>query len=957
MCRSINIETDPSPPLASDTDYDVTVSVWDASGATGSSTARFSTAFTDPTGDFGSSQWISPPPVSGAVGFGFRLFRSEFTLDFVPIRARLYVATGNYWKAFVNGAKVSTHELGTFTTFEKRVLYGVVTLDLNQGSNVLGLSLGNGWYSQDSVDVGQPTVRAVITAQGASGERVRFVSNAGGSFAASALELGELALNFTAGQSPVTYDDIYIGETYDASLEQPGWNNVNFVPPAGGLPWVPAEVTNGGAAGQASLSLWTLPVTVDESFPALSVNEPLPDTFVIDFGQNMAGFITMAVPQFAVPGSVIRLSHAEILHPDGTINDVYRNAPMQANYTVGPNSPGTSYTVQFTYMGFRYVQVTGFPGVPTREDFTAHFVHSPNRRTGQFSSDSDELNSIAEITRYAAMSNQMDIPTDCPQRERRGWMGDAQLSCEVVLTTQEAGAFYSKFVRDIADSQAFLSPSGAVPDCVPWYHHGGLPADPAWGVAAALIPRWAASYLDDVRIVQRQYASVKAYADSELARTAGGILDGSRYGDWCAVYDSLSEGCAHRSSAVSTFYLIAALDTVADFAAQLGNSADAANYTSLAASARKSFIQEFYHASNNSFNVGTEMDLLLPLATPDVGLTQPQLDGLAATLVARITNGSAFPNHPTGGIVYTKLLWPVLDAIGRSDLGLTMMLAGPAKPGFDEMVNQTATTLWESWDMDEFNGGASRNHIMFGGASGLWPYTTVAGLRRQGTGWSQMRVEPAVAALSSRISTATGSIDSPVGLFESSWDNGDAAGVCVANVAENTDATFTCLGPDGTLQPGHVFTGVEFASFGTPTGSCSSGFANSTCNANTSVPLLAAACVGKNKCSISVSDDVFGDPCYDVVKHFNARLAGSCEQVVIQQAVTFPANTAGAIVVAVGNASTATISESGTTVWVAGAYVPGVAGITGARAVTSGVEFSVGSGEFLFHALGEGASL
>jgi alpha-L-rhamnosidase len=764
-----------------------------------------------------------------------------------------------------------------------------------------------------------------------------------------------VALNFTAGQSPVTYDDIYIGEAYDATLEQLGWTDVNFVPPAGALPWLPANVTSGGAAGQAALSLWTLPVTIDETFPAVSVTEPVPSQFVIDFGQNMAGFVTMQVPQFAVPGTVIYLSHAEILHEDGTINDVYRNAPMQANYTVGSTSPGGSYTVQFSYMGFRYVQVSGFPGVPTREDFVAHFVHSANRRTAQFSSDNAELNAVTEITRYAAMSNQMDIPTDCPQRERRGWMGDAQLSCEVVLTTQEAGAFYTKFVRDIADSQAFLSPTGAVPDCVPWYHHGGLPADPAWGIAAALIPQWASDYLDDVRIVQRQYESTKAYTDSELARSPGNILDSSRYGDWCAVYDSLSEGCAHKSSAVSTFYLISALDTVADFATQLGKTADAANYTQLAATTRKAFVAQFYHESNNSFADGNEMDLILPLATPNIGLTQAQLDGLAQSLVQRITTESAFPNHPTGGIVYTKLLWPVLDAIGRSDLGLTMMLAGPAKPGFDEMINQTATTLWESWNMDQFEGSASRNHIMFGGASGLWPYTTVAGLRRQGRGWSQMRMEPAVSAAAAVMTTASGSIDSPVGLFESSWTTSESSsGSCVASVPESSVASFICLGPDGKTSPTNVFTGVAFASFGTSTGSCAGGFVKSTCDANTSVPILTSACVGKSQCSVNISDATFGDPCFQVVKHFSAKLVGTCEQVVLQQTASFPANTAGTVLVAVASPATAVISESGTQVWVAGAFVPGVAGITGAKAVATGVEFTVGSGQFQFQALGTG---
>jgi len=935
----VNVKSAPATPLQPDTDYAYAITVTDGAGSTSTASSVFSTSLLEgASSSLSGADWMSPPAAQGSPT-ALRLFRCPFSLPFRPTRARLYVATGNYFKASLNGERVSRHELGSFTTFQQRVLYATVNVTeaLRVGPNVLGISAGNGWYSQSSIAAGPVTLKLLLTADGPDGQSVTLPATAGAGG----------AMGCMAGPSPVVADDIYIGETYDATLEQPGWDTVAFQP---GSTWMAPATSDGGVVGAAALSAWRLPITIDESFTPMSVSEPADGVFVADFGQNMAGIVTLQVPSDAEPGTVITLSHSEILYPNGSVHDVYRNAPMKAVYTV--REGGAAYTVQFSYMGFRYVQIEGFPGTPSRSSLTAHFVHSAVARTGSFASSNDVLNSVVDVTRYASLSNLMDIPTDCPQRERRGWLGDAQLSTEVVLYNFDASLLYPKFIRDIADSQTFLAHEGALPDCVPWYHHGGLPADPAWGVAGALIPRWVSEYLDDDALVADAYNMTSQYVDSEVRRAETGILDSSRYGDWCSVAEGLDTRCQHPSAVVSTYYLIQALDTAAGFASRLGRSADAARYTSLAASSRKAFAASFYHPGNASVGDGTQVHLLAGLASG--ALDQSQADAVGKTLVRRFTNDSTFPLHPSGGIVYTKLLWPALDALQRSDLGLTAMLAGPSKPGFVQMLNQTATTLWESWNMDQFEGSASRNHIMFGGASGLWPFTTVAGIKRVGRSWSALRLEPAVTAVSDRVKWASGSIDSPVGLIAASWDTAQTQGpgkTCVEGVPENTEVTFKCLAAGGAAPgPNNKFRSVAFASFGTPTGSCAQGFAvDPTCNANVTVPIVEALCVGKSECRVNASRFTFGDPCFKVHKHFDAKLVGECADVQVGLKATVPPNVNAAVVVPVSGApASADISESGTIVWSQGAFQPGAPGVTGAKAVPGGVEFVVGSGSFDF---------
>jgi len=681
---------------------------------------------------------------------------------------------------------------------------------------------------------------------------------------------------------------------------------------------------------------------------------------VIDFGQNIAGQLTTNVicpngPQW------IYYYFGESLHPNGTVLNQYGSA-MRANFTCAGTGDVETYTTLFSYYGFRYVQLTNWPGVPVESSFSALFTHTAVPQTCQFSSDNVVLNKIQHCHRYASLSNLMDVPTDCPQRERRGWLGDAQLSAETAIVNFDMAAFYTKFLRDIRDSQLFVNPpgNGSLPDCVPWYRHGGLPADPAWSAAYPLITDWVSSYYADDSIVATHYDGIKSFMDAQVAQLDDdGVLSFARYGDWCSVANGASTSCHFIRSGISTFYFIQGLRVLTDFANRLGNTADAAHYGAIANRTAAYYNQLWYNATGASYEDGYPISQVLAL---EGGFAGTNATAVFNTLVGLITSGkfSGFPNAPTGGIVFTKYSWPVLTEGGRIDLALQMFLAS-GMPSFEAWIegsgpNTGATTLWENWQSTNFDPHGSYNHIMYGGG-GVWLYSSIAGLGRQpgSRGWTSLRISPPAVPLAN-VTTAAASIDTAIGLASVLWSlPGEQAGVC-GSVGEGGVLTLHCLPTAG--QPNPLFTGVKFASFGTPAGSCPQPYQSSCSRAN-SVSAVAAACVGKASCSIPASTNYFGgDPCPGTYKSLAVVLVGDCAAPFYSLSTTVPVGaTATVAIPTLGHlASGVSVLEGLGVVFTNGSYVPGVPGITGAAAVTdrtgaSVIEVYVGSGSYSFTAL------
>jgi alpha-L-rhamnosidase len=258
----------------------------------------------------------------------------------------------------------------------------------------------------------------------------------------------------------------------------------------------------------------------------------------------------------------------------------------------------------------------GMPSAPDVSTLTAHFVHSDLAASGSFASSSPILNAIQHATRFAALSNAIDIPTDCPQRERRGWLGDAQLAFETVVHNFDAAAFYTKWVRDLQDTQRFnnatLASDSALPDCAPFYGHGKAESDPGWGIAGWVVPMGVAAFMDDARIEQAWYPNAKAYADHwvKLAANNSGILPIVSYGDWGNLWPGPK---AFKPALYPQYFYIVALEMQAELATRLGLADDAVHYGGLANAARTLFLERFFDDATGCYGNCSDVEQIFGL--------------------------------------------------------------------------------------------------------------------------------------------------------------------------------------------------------------------------------------------------------------------------------------------------------------------------------------------------------
>jgi alpha-L-rhamnosidase len=459
-------------PLVSDSDYLWTITWADSTGTLSTPvTGTFSTSWLGGEKEFSVADWISSTSDTQ------NTYRTEFTLPTTqaefPVRARMYITGLGYAKTWLNGQLTDDHELGQFTTFQQRTLYDVVDLtsQIRMGCNSLGVMLGVGWFAQDSIKAGPRQFRLVLSFTDSTGKVTLMASKNTGTSS---------DLVFKAIAGPVTADDIYNGETYDARIAAniSGWLSCGYNDASWSSTIIPTITPT---SFNAVISSHAVLIKTDRTYSVTpgGITQPTDTAYVFDFGQNMAGQTLLRVEDCPV-GTIITLIHNEILNVDGTVN---RNlAKMVGTYICSGVGGIEEYRTLFTYYGFRYVQIEGYPGIPGEEAITAFFIHSDVPQSGEFMSSNLLLNKIQHATRFASWSNLMDIPTDCPQRERRGWLGDAQLSFETVIHNVDGGGFYTKWLNDFADTQVYdnrtMNTDGALPDCIPFYGHGHPSADP-----------------------------------------------------------------------------------------------------------------------------------------------------------------------------------------------------------------------------------------------------------------------------------------------------------------------------------------------------------------------------------------------------------------------------------------------------------------------------------------------
>ena len=761
------------PFLAPRTQYRWTVTVTDNHGETATAEATFETGLGDWAAPVGC--WISgDAPDASTEGLASPLLRKEFTITGRVRAARLHATAQGVYELTLNGRRVGDDWMSPgWTAYGKRLAYQTydVTELLSAGGNVLGASLGNGWYCGN----------------------LAWASNRNLYGTERAL-LAELHLSFEDGSEtviatdgswrchtgPTLCSEIYHGETHDARLQLSGWDGPDF----DASEWMPAREVKPTATRLVPQE--AEPVRIHEMLsPAASFTTPQGD-HVLDFGQNLTGFVRFTVS--GPEGALLVLDHAEVLDAEGNFyTENMRSARNEIRYILSGNSPET-WNPRFCFQGFRYVRVRseGFEWEPGQ--FTACVLHTAMRPTATFSSSSPLLDKLFRNITWGQKGNFLDVPTDCPQRdERLGWTGDAQAFIRMACTNYDAASFFTKWLRDLAAEQL---PDGGVPFVIP----NVLPtkekeghSSAAWGDAATICPWTVWRCFGDDRLLAEQLPSMKAWVDWITAQGGDGLWNtGFHFGDWLGL-DAKPDSYvgATPKDLIATAFYAHSTDLVARAAAQTGHEEEAAHYRALHAHIVKRFRDEFV-TPNGRLAAPTQTAHVLALHF-DL-LAEKDRPRAIADLAALVEEAGV---ALTTGFVGTPYLCHVLTRFGRHDLAGRLLLR-EQYPSWLYPVTKGATTIWEHWDGIREDGSFwsrdmnSFNHYAYG-AIGDWMFQVLAGidLDPEVPAYRVIRIRPRPI---DGITHAEAELDTPYGPVRTAWQVEDGRFTLTVDVPANAEA-------------------------------------------------------------------------------------------------------------------------------------------------------------------------
>jgi len=682
------------------------------------------------------AQWISPSSSTTNAP----LLRDTFTLNAKTVANAQVSAFGlGFYELYLNGSKVGDQVLAPPSTpYAQRDLYATydVTSDLQQGSNAVGLWLGNGYGPQFS----QYGFRWLGPKQAIMLLDVTFTDGTHQTVTT------DNTWKWSTG--PITSNDIYAGESYDARLEQNGWDQTGFNDSA----WQPVQAVTAPSGNLEADEM--PPLRVTGTLSPVSLTQPQPGVYVYDFGQNIAGWERLRVQGPA--GATVRMRTAEEISSNGMLDTTTnRNAASTDTYTLAGTGSTETYEPRFTYHGFRYVEVTGDPQTPTLTSLDARVVHADVTSIGTFSSSDPLLNRIWQNNRWTILNNSMSTPTDNPVRDERTPPGmDVQAYHDASTVEFNLDNYYANYLLDMPPGTALPSDAGNAqqPDM------GGDQISLAWTLY---------QQYGDLATLAATYPAMKTFVDTNAANVPGYIWT-TGFGDWCPPdLSSNANGglggpnagaCTSEVPIVNTaLSYLQALD-VSKAATALGQSTDATHYSQLAANIKQAFNAQFLNADGASYGDGRQVTSVLPLAfgiVPDANVT-----AVGTRLVDTILNADG--GHLDTGIFGTRYLMDALARIGRIDVAMTV-LDQASYPGFGYEISQGATTSWEEWTYS--SSMETHDHAMFAGINASL-YTQLAGIQPTGQGYSTVTIDPQVPP---SLAHASASINTVHGTVATSW--------------------------------------------------------------------------------------------------------------------------------------------------------------------------------------------
>ncbi len=696
-------------------------------------------------------------------------FRTEFEVQPNLRRATVYATARGLFELGLNGIRVGDDVFPPeWTDYNRRIQYRTydVTELLHPGKNALGAVVADGWFSgyvgwrKFRGNYGmENSLMLQMELDYADGTRASIVTDE----------------TWRWAEGPIRSADLLMGQHTDARLDMPGWDAPDFDASA----WRPvqiAEPTGAELVAQASP-----PVRIIAEITPTSVKEPRPGIFVFDLGQNIAGWARLKVR--GRTGDRIELRYSERLNPDGTIYTAnLRDAKATDIYICQGGEPEV-FEPRFTFHGFQYIEVTGFPGPPDLDAVTGCALASSCPETGVFQCSHPMVNRLFSNLLWSQRANYISVPTDCPQRdERLGWMGDAQIFVRTGSFNMDTAAFFTKWMQDVVDAQ---SPEGAFPDFAPRLNDKvlmGFEAAPAWGDAGIIIPWTIYRVYDDTRIIQRQWEAMERWMDF-LHRTNPDLIRrrevGNNYGDWLSI-----QADTPKDLLATAYWAWDAL-LMARMAAVIDREKESAAYAALFREIRRIFQEEFV-LEDGHIKGETQTGWLLALAMdllPE-NLRHKAAEHLVADIRAR--NG-----HLSTGFVGCAHLLPVLADTGHAATAFGLLL-NDTFPSWGYSIKHGATSIWERWDgwTEERGfqdpGMNSFNHYAFG-AVGEWLYRYVAGidLDEEISGYARFRIRPFIGG---GLEWARAEYDSIRGKIISGWSLREGRIILEVRVPPNTSA-------------------------------------------------------------------------------------------------------------------------------------------------------------------------
>lgn len=746
------------------------VRIWDKDGKVSgwSQPGTFEMGLLNP-GDW-QAEWIKTAIHFEEYSYPAILFRKEFDVTQKIKSARLYCTSLGLYEFYLNGERVGD-QLFTpgWTSFEKRLQYQVydVTDLIKEGGNAAGVMLGNGWYrafrpnSNQLQNIKDLEVLAQIEVEYADGTK----------------KIVKTDNSWKSSTGAIQKSEIYDGEIYDARLEKTGWSSAGF----DDRDWKGVVPTT--TPKNQLVSAVSEPVRrIDEIKPVEVIITPEGDT-VIDMGQNMVGWCRLQVDCPA--GTTLRLRHAEVLDKEGNFyTDNLRSAKQEIVYTCKGGGEEI-YEPHFTFQGFRYVAISGYPETVTKDIVTGVVVHSDLERTGSFRCNNELINQLQHNIIWGQKGNFLDVPTDCPQRnERLGWTGDAQVFAPTSCFNMNSAAFWTRWLYDLAVDQ---HEDGAVPHVIPNVLQRG--GSSGWADAAVIVPWVLYRSYGDVRILEQQYNSMKQWV--EYMRVQAGnsnlyISKDRQFGDWLAFATTRSDypGATTDKDFLSTAYYYHSVNLLQQIAEILGKADDATDYRHLKSLIKEAFNQEFV-TPNGRLSSNTQTAYVVALS---FGLLPPELEKNAA---ARLAADVRQFGHITTGFLGTADICHVLSEYGY--LGEAYhLLYRKEYPSWLYPVTKDATTIWERWDGIKPDGSFqnpgmnSFNHYAYG-AVGDWMYKVVAGIRPDPVvpGYKRIIIHPHPG---DAMNDVRASHESSYGTIVSEWEIRDNAIQLTVDIPVNTTA-------------------------------------------------------------------------------------------------------------------------------------------------------------------------